>query len=107
MKSEFTIEIVLVDPGPNLPMAVEALKDILGSNIEFIKSLVYSMKKSSSLSINKLEMWQLKEQVNVISKNGVLINFVQPKPFISLAFTSAPAAKFCLTASMFPLKTAW
>ena len=86
MKSEFTIEIALVDPGPNLPMCVEAFKDILGSDIEFIKSLVYSMNKSSSLLVNKFEMWQLKEQINVVSKNGVLINFVQPKPFISLAF---------------------
>lgn len=86
MKNEFTIEISLVDPGPNLLMVVEALKDILGSDIELIKSLVYSLKKSSSLSINKFEIWHLKEQVNLISKNGVLINFFQPKPFLSLAF---------------------
>ncbi len=87
-KKNFTTEIILIHPGSNVAMATEALKEILGSDIKFVKDLIKAINRSASNLISDFESWQLKEEIKVVSKNGILITFQQPKPYISISFAN-------------------
>jgi len=92
MKHEFTSEIILIDPGPDIQTSAEALKNVLGSNIKFVNELVRSINRTTPAFISDFDAWNFEGITNLISKKDVLITFSQPKPFISISFKSFDAA---------------